>query len=150
MRKRGFKASSFINNKYLQWSSWYISSFIRYENEEMPNCVKFSHDSSSFSFLLGKFISLSQGCICPETVAVEGKSGLGKLVSTNSVSAVASCSCTRTVKIWICTAACVNTWTCWCGFVHFFLLVYTIWYCKHGGRKVNAFGNLLIQPTVGV
>lgn len=89
-----------------------FSSLMRYENEEIPNCVKYAHDSSSFSFLLGQFISLSRGCIYSETVAVEGKSGLGKLVSTNSVSAVASCSCTRTVKMWICTAACVNMWTC--------------------------------------
>lgn len=38
-----------------------------------------------------------------ETVGVEGKSGLGKLVSMNSVSSVATCSCTRTVKMWICS-----------------------------------------------
>lgn len=38
-----------------------------------------------------------------ETVGVEGKSGLGKLVGMNSVSTVATCSCTRTVKMWICS-----------------------------------------------
>ena len=74
--------------------------------------TKLRHLFTWFTLFSVRMYPLWDGCC--------GRKVLSKLVSTTSVSAVASCSCTGTVKMWICTAACVNMWTCWCGFVHCF------------------------------